>query len=105
MPNGRKCHSIALRGKPYCYFHIRLHRPAKAPRPSVRETFKLPELKDRSAIQMAVAQVFNALGSSKMDSRHAGLFLYGLQIASQNADSSREAPPPREKVENEDLDL
>ena len=25
LPNGRKCHSPALRGKPFCFHHAKLH--------------------------------------------------------------------------------
>jgi hypothetical protein len=86
MPNGCKCNAPALRGKPYCYFHTRLHTYAKAPPRAPEEPLKLPVLEDRSAIQLALAQVFDALGSSRLDPRRAGLFLYGLQIASQNVE-------------------
>jgi hypothetical protein len=44
----------------------------------------LPALEDRSSIQIALSQVLAALASEKLDPRRAGLFLYGLQIASQN---------------------
>jgi hypothetical protein len=86
MPNGSKCHAPALTGKPYCYFHTRLHTMAAAPTPAPGDPLKLPILEDRSAIQIAIAQVFDALGSSQLDPRRAGLFLYGLQIASQNVE-------------------
>ena len=84
MPNGVRCCSPALRGMPYCYFHTRLHRPAAEQGSARKKSLKLPVLEDRSAIQVALAQVLNALGSSKLDPRRAGLFLYGLQIASKN---------------------
>jgi hypothetical protein len=86
MPNGRQCESPALRGTPYCYFHTRLHRLAAAPPTAPDAPLKFPILEDRSAIQLALAQVFDALGSSRIDPRRAGLYLYGLQIASQNVD-------------------
>jgi hypothetical protein len=36
MPSGAKCHTPALRGKPYCYYHTRLHRfPAAQASPSM----------------------------------------------------------------------
>ena len=36
MPSGAKCHTPALRGKPYCYYHTRLHRfPAAKASPSM----------------------------------------------------------------------
>lgn len=86
MPNGAKCQAAALRGKPYCYFHTRLHRLAAEPPSAPDAPLKFPILEDRSAIQLALAHVFDALGSSRIDPRRAGLFLYGLQIASQNVE-------------------
>ena len=37
MPSGAKCHAMALRAMPYCYFHTRLHRFAAAPSPGATE--------------------------------------------------------------------
>jgi len=84
MPNGVRCDSPALSGKTYCYFHTRLHRLAIEQRPDQEAPLRFPVLEDRSAIQIAVAQVLNALASPKSDVRRVGLLLYGLQIASQN---------------------
>jgi len=82
--NGLRCESPALRGTPYCYFHTRLHNLAKAPKPSPDVSIKLPVLEDSTTIQIALAQVLDELGSSRLDPRRAGLFLYALQIASQH---------------------
>lgn len=92
MPNGVRCHSPALRGTYYCYFHTRLHRLAAQGSGSA-EPLNLHVLEDRSAIQLALSQVLNALGSSKLDPRRAGLFLYGLQIASQNVERNVDIVP------------
>ena len=84
MPSGNRCHAAALRNMPYCYFHTRAHRFAAA-KPAPRdEPLKLPVLEDRSAIQLALAQVLDALAGKRIDTKQAGLFLYGLQIASHN---------------------
>ena len=91
MPNGAKCHAPALRGKPYCYFHTRLHRFAAEP-PIPPTDPPAPLLEDRSAIQIALAQVLDALCSSRIDPRRAGLFLYALQIASQNVARNLDDP-------------
>lgn len=93
MPNGKRCHSPLLRGTHYCYFHTRLHRLASDKIPAVEETIKIPILEDRSAIQIALAQVLNGLASSRLDPRRAGLFLYGLQIASQNVEREEDILP------------
>jgi hypothetical protein len=84
MPNGARCQSPALLDKPYCYFHHRLHRLSKVPAPKAGEGLKIPVIEDRCAVQLAVAQVLDALGSSRLDPRRAGLYLYGIQLASQN---------------------
>jgi hypothetical protein len=84
MPNGVQCGSPALRGKAFCYFHTRLHRRAKEPIPEKEEQLRFSVLEDRSAIQIAVADVLNAIASPNFDTRRAGHLLYGLQIASMN---------------------
>jgi hypothetical protein len=84
-PNGSKCQSPALKGMPYCYFHGRLHRSEKVVA-RADDSLELPLLEDRSSIQVALSRILNALGSAKLDTRRAGLFLYGLQIASQNVE-------------------
>jgi hypothetical protein len=89
MPSGVKCHAPALIGKPYCYFHTRLHGLAGRPAPTPDEPLKLPILEDRSSIQIALAQVLDSLGSSNLELRRAGLALYAIQIASQNVDRKR----------------
>jgi len=86
MPSGAKCHAPALRGKPYCYFHTRLHKFTAAPPIEVDGNLRLGVLEDRSAIQIALAQVLDALYSGRLDPRRAGLSLYGIQIASQNVE-------------------
>jgi len=93
MPNGTRCHSPALRGTPYCYFHTRLHRFSAEKSNGAAEPIKIPVLEDRSAIQIALAQILNGLASSKLDPRRAGLFLYGLQIASQNVERNEDIVP------------
>jgi hypothetical protein len=93
MPNGKRCHSPLLRGTNYCYFHTGLHRLAADKNPAAEATIKIPVLEDRSAIQIALAQVLNGLASSKLDPRRAGLFLYGLQIASQNVEREEDILP------------
>lgn len=83
MPSGAKCKSPALRDLPFCYFHTSLHRFGESAARADNEPLEIPALEDRSAVQIALTQVLGALGSSRLDPRRAGLFLYGLQIASQ----------------------
>jgi hypothetical protein len=46
---------------------------------------ELPDVEDSASIQLALIQVIQALASSQLDPRRAGLLLYGLQVASANA--------------------
>ena len=84
MPNGKKCRAAALRNLPYCYFHTRAHRLTGSKSKSKGQPLKFPVLEDRSAIQLALAQILDALASVQIDHKQASLLLYGLQIASQN---------------------
>lgn len=92
MPSGNKCRAAALRGTPYCYFHTRVHQSAKAKPEPGNAPLKLPVLEDRSAIQLALAQILDALASARIDSKQAGLLLYGLQIASTNISGDASVP-------------
>ncbi len=83
LPRGTKCKSPALRGKVYCYFHDRLQRSEQDGQRETREPLCLASLEDAHGIQMALTQVLAALGSGRLDDRKAGLYLYGLQLASQ----------------------
>jgi len=79
LPNGRKCHSPARRGKPFCFHHAKLHfRNAATRKP--RE-LTLPGLEDLRDIQTAAAKALEALSSPLVDTRRAGLLLYGLHLA------------------------
>jgi hypothetical protein len=82
MPSGLKCHSPALRGKAYCYYHTTIHRIGN-PRSSEVKELEIPALEDTSSIKIALTQVIRALNSPFMDTRRAGLLLYGLQIGAQ----------------------
>jgi hypothetical protein len=59
----------------------------------------LPAIEDASGIQIALTQILGALNSPHMDTRRAGLLLYGLQIATQLT-SRVSAPLPSESVRN-----
>ena len=50
--NGFKCNSLVLRGMPYCYFHARLHRASKGPRP-----LKISAIETSKDVQTEFAKV------------------------------------------------
>jgi hypothetical protein len=85
--NGVQCGSPALRRRRYCFFHHRMldgkRRFAEnlgKPRP----LFSMCLIEDANAVQVALMQVLQLLGSGQMDHKTAGLMLYGLQTASCN---------------------
>ena len=92
MPSGAKCACVALKGKPYCYAHTRLHQFKAAPQIQPMDDLRLPVLEDRTAILSAIAMVTDALCSARIDTKRAGILLYSIQIASQNVDKADVMP-------------
>jgi len=45
----------------------------------------LPPIEDTASIQLALIEVLQALAANQLDTKRAGLLLYGLQVASANA--------------------
>ncbi len=84
MPTGRRCHSPALSGKPYCYFHIKLHRPGH---PAGRQPAEppAPSVEDMRGIQSALGHALHTLESPYVDTHRAGVLLYGLHLAAHIA--------------------
>jgi len=96
LPSGRKCKAAALRDKCFCYHHWRL-RTAGQTHGRPNESLPLPSLEDPQGIQIALTQVLGVLGSSRLDSKSAGQYLYALQIATQLA-TRASVPDPGEVV-------
>jgi hypothetical protein len=84
--DGRRCGSACLRHEEFCYYHHTTRRPVENPRRrrSRVAQFDLPLPEDRSAIQSSIGEVLRRIASNEIDSKRAGLLLYGLQIASIN---------------------
>jgi hypothetical protein len=98
--NGTHCGSPALRGRRFCFFHKnwqgqRIQLNAKLPDNS---SFTLPVLEDVNSIQVALMQVLRLILSGQLDSRIAGLLLYGLQTASLNLRQMKLEPWKHESV-------
>ena len=94
MPSGARCHSPAMRGMAYCFNHAPERRYALGPTRAHKKPLKLPALVDPRAIQTAIGQVFDAMTTSKINSRTAGQLLFGLQIASDNFRRAGRPPHP-----------
>ncbi len=101
--NGTQCGSPALRRRRHCYSHDRMldgkRRFATSRELKPRPVFSIGLLEDANAVQVALMQVLQLLGSGQMDMKMAGLMLYGLQTASANLKNTRfEAEKPTDVV-------
>jgi hypothetical protein len=103
MPRGVKCHSPALGGKSYCYYHDRLHIYRRDGCREDDNPLALPYLEDANGIQLALMQVLGAIGTGRLGRRRGGMMLYGLQIAIQALDRTP-AVASAEMVEIADSD-
>jgi hypothetical protein len=85
--NGRFCGSPALANDAYCYYHRSSRERTKRQLRHARQSkpLQLPLLEDRESIQVAIGDVLNAILADRIDTRKAGLLLYGLQTAASNA--------------------
>ncbi len=85
---GSFCGSAALRGRRYCYFHLRLRarRLAMAKAEAMKKVWRLdlPALEDMHAVQTAIMQVVEALARGAVEPQVAKLILFGLQQAGTN---------------------
>lgn len=88
MPNGRRCKSPALKGALFCYFHARIHSLGKDPNAKFGN-MRLPVPEDPAAIQLAIAQITDALINGRIDNQRCAQLLYAMQIASQHVDKCR----------------
>jgi hypothetical protein len=87
--SGYRCHAAALREMPYCYFHATLHRLGNPKNRPANEPLHIPALEDAGAIQIAISQIVDALGSARIDPRRAALLLSAIRVA-----ASVMPPPP-----------
>src|SRR5436309_183645 len=93
--NGTQCGSPALRNGEYCYFHRRWRMTTVDLSHSahhVTSEFVLPVLEDAESIQITLGQVMRMIVCRQVDTKSAGLLLYGLQIASANLRRTRFEP-------------
>ena len=99
--SGQRCGSPCLRQEQFCYYHHTTRRPATNPRSrrSRQSGFTLPLPEDRSAIQASIGEILRRIAANELDTRRAGLLLYGLQIASLNLPKPVENAHPAALVE------
>jgi hypothetical protein len=60
------------------------------------EPLKFPSLKDTAGVQSGLNQVLRSLATRRIDPRHAGLYLHGLQLAARLARKSEDKPEGQE---------
>ena len=100
--NGQQCLQPAMRNKKFCHFHGFLHERNQMPD---GERFRIPIAEDTASIQIAIIQVMRALVCNHIDTKKAGVLLYGLQLCSTNLLVDREVfavhlqPPQGQKEE------
>jgi hypothetical protein len=94
MPTGRRCHSPALRGMAYCYYHQKLHKTLNASKPA-HKRLKISPVEDTQGVLRAISQVFEALGKARIDDRTANAFMNGLQLATRVAIIMAKTDPDR----------
>ncbi|MGD0737778.1 MAG: hypothetical protein ABR976_21810, partial [Terracidiphilus sp.] len=93
LPSGAKCEAIALKGKPFCYCHTRLHIFKARPKIQPMDDFYLPFLEDRHSILLALSMIADALCSARIDSKRAGQLQYNIQLALQTIDRTSDVIP------------
>src|SRR5437016_696712 len=79
----------------YCYFHRRWRMTTVDLSHSahhVTTEFVLPVLEDADSIQITLGQIMRMIVCRQVDTKSAGLLLYGLQIASANLRRTRFEP-------------
>jgi hypothetical protein len=81
--NGLKCHSPAMRGSVFCYFHARTRIYVSRSQPKDK-ALQLPPLENFASLQDALNEIVQALASGRVDTKRAGNLLYALQLARQS---------------------
>jgi hypothetical protein len=92
LTTGRKCHSPALTGKPFCHHHSRQRNIAGCNQRSTNSV-ELPPLEDHASIRIAIDQVVFALTHGRIEDKLAGRLLYAIQLAQNSINRTEEIDP------------
>jgi hypothetical protein len=79
---GSVCHRLAMRSSSLCSVHL---DDPDLSNDDCKTDFQLPAIEDPASIQVAENQVLSAVCAGEITPSHASLYMYGLQIARQNA--------------------
>ena len=86
--DGIYCQSPALKGRDYCYFHLKLRgrrlNMARTRALAADQPLDLPFPEDMHSVQVTLFEVVNALVNKRIDTKTAGIVLYAMQQASIN---------------------
>ena len=93
MPRGTKCKSPALKGRPYCYYHKKLHDYTRDGLRDDKAPLCLASIEDACGIQHALTQIMGAMASGRLDSCEGVRLIYGLQVSIQALDRVPQTPP------------
>jgi hypothetical protein len=98
--DGRRCGSPALRAQNFCYYHYAHRTPTlahtrnRSSRNGGFDLRRLDGLDNPTSIQLALSEVLGQIATNEIDTKRAGLLLYGLQIAGNNIRRSRPEQDP-----------
>jgi hypothetical protein len=83
--DGVLCDSPALRGQKLCYFHQRDHKRRQFAASVIRRADvlgpRLPRMKSLNDVQLALAEVINALAANRVPIQRASRVLFDLEQA------------------------
>ncbi len=95
---GEQCQLAVMREQRFCHFHFNvLEKIGRSP----EQPCAFPVLENAASIQLAVMNVISRLLNKHIDTKTAGIILYGLQLASANMGRERELFPPEPEEEEE----
>jgi hypothetical protein len=95
--DGRRCHSPAMRGMAYCFFHQPSRRRATGKgRPPKPICIELPSDGDGQSYRKSLSQLRAAVAEGRLDHLKARLCFYGIQIAAQVNKIDAETSSPSE---------
>ena len=84
--DGRRCHSPAMRGMAYCYFHQpSRRRPTNKGRPQKPFVFERPGSSAGLTHSKSMNRVTKAIGEGRLSHRLAGLCSYAINLATKLA--------------------
>ena len=101
--DGRRCHSPAMRGMAYCYFHQparRLGVPKGRPQKPIH--LELPTGNDDKSYQRSVTKLRRLVAEGRVSHQRADTYLFALSVAAQimkndQAEKPADEPPVNDK--------